>query len=72
MLANALIGTVLSDYLWSLTVFYTSALVASLGTALTVPLSLVVDIARGKKQLTVLYGFGVLTVVLGFIASNVG
>lgn len=67
---NGLIGTVISDLLWSLSIFLTSALLGTLGLSLTVPLALTIDLLRGKKRLNVGYAFGGGLAILGFLFAN--
>ncbi|KAF9614350.1 hypothetical protein IFM89_018103 [Coptis chinensis] len=43
VLLNGLVGSVLSDYLWALSVVWTTPLVATLGMSLTIPLAMVAD-----------------------------
>eukprot|EP01122_Echinamoeba_exundans_P013430 TRINITY_DN5863_c0_g2_i1.p1 TRINITY_DN5863_c0_g2~~TRINITY_DN5863_c0_g2_i1.p1 ORF type:complete len:445 (-),score=65.85 TRINITY_DN5863_c0_g2_i1:744-2078(-) len=67
---NGLIGTVVSDLIWSLSIFLTSALLGTLGLSLTVPLALTIDLVRGKKRLNVGYAFGGALAILGFLFAN--
>ncbi len=56
LIVNGLIGTVLSELLWLLGCFYTSSLVATLAIGLTIPLSVLADIAwKGKSYGAVFY-----------------
>lgn len=68
---NGLIGTVISDLIWSLSIFLTSALLGTLGLSLTVPLALTIDLVRGKKHINVGYGFGGALALVGFLFANV-
>jgi drug/metabolite transporter (DMT)-like permease len=68
---NGLIGTVVSDLIWSLSIFLTSALLGTLGLSLTVPLALTIDLVRGKKRLNVGYAFGGGLAIVGFLFANV-
>ncbi|XP_062185171.1 uncharacterized vacuolar membrane protein YML018C-like, partial [Phragmites australis] len=43
VVANGLIGSVLSDYFWALSVVWTTPLVATLGMSLTIPIAMVAD-----------------------------
>ncbi|KAJ1965286.1 hypothetical protein H4R35_007075 [Dimargaris xerosporica] len=67
---NALIGTLLSDYLWLLAVLMTSPLVVTLGMALTNPLTMLGDIVFKGMLTTPPYWVGVALVLAGFLISN--
>ncbi|KAJ1983421.1 hypothetical protein H4R34_001296 [Dimargaris verticillata] len=67
---NALIGTLLSDYLWLLAVLMTSPLVVTLGMALTNPLTMLGDIVFKGMMTTPPYWIGVALVLAGFLISN--
>ncbi|KAL0248665.1 hypothetical protein GEMRC1_003899 [Eukaryota sp. GEM-RC1] len=67
---NAVIGTVLSDYLWSFSVILASPLIASLGVSLTIPLSVLIDVVRGKIELTLVYGIGTMAIVMSFFIAT--
>lgn len=67
LLLNGLIGTVLSDLLWSLSLLLTSPLLASLGITLTVPLAMIIDLILKKKTFHYTYIIGAIAVVVGFV-----
>eukprot|EP01125_Pyxidicula_operculata_P015753 TRINITY_DN5375_c0_g1_i1.p1 TRINITY_DN5375_c0_g1~~TRINITY_DN5375_c0_g1_i1.p1 ORF type:complete len:356 (+),score=7.53 TRINITY_DN5375_c0_g1_i1:41-1108(+) len=69
--ANGLIGTVLSDIIWSLAVLYTSPVVGTMGLSLTIPLAMIVDVFVNHKSFDMLYLIGSGLVVLGFILVNI-
>lgn len=71
MILNALIGSVLSDFLWAKSVVLTSALVGTIALSLTVPLSLIFDVVLQKIKITPMYVLGVVCVLAGFIMVNV-
>lgn len=71
LVLNALIGSVLSDFLWAKSVVLTSALVGTIALSLTVPLSLIFDVLFKNMQITPMYIFGVVCVLAGFIIVNI-
>jgi solute carrier family 35, member F5 len=68
---NAVLGTVLSDYLWALSVSLTTPVIATLALSLTLPLSLLCDYLFRSLRFTAPYVFGVALVLTGFIVANV-
>lgn len=72
LVVNGLIGTVLSDLIWSISMLYTSPLIASIGISLSIPVSLVVDLIFNGVTLTLIYLIGSILVVLGFLLANLG
>lgn len=71
LLLNALIGTVLSDYLWARSVALTTPVIATLALSLTLPLSVVTDYFFRGVHFAWPYMAGVTLVLAGFIAANV-
>lgn len=69
---NGLLGTVLSDFLWSLVIFLTSATVATIGLSLSVPFSLLLDLIIKKRHFPGPYYVGAGIVLVGFVAANLG
>lgn len=67
---NGLIGTVLSDYLWLLSVLLTSPVVATLGLSLTIPGSMVADAIIHSSTFAPLYVMGSVLVLVGFVIVN--
>ncbi|GJQ15469.1 hypothetical protein GpartN1_g7260.t1 [Galdieria partita] len=67
LIMNALIGTVLSDYLWALAVVFTSPVLATMALSLTIPLSTVVDNLQGKAFFSSTYVLGAFCVFSGFV-----
>ncbi|KAG8043674.1 hypothetical protein GUJ93_ZPchr0458g22568 [Zizania palustris] len=70
VLANGLIGSVLSDYFWALSVVWTTPLVATLGMSLTIPLAMVADMILHGRHYSVVYIFGSVQVFSGFVIAN--
>jgi len=68
---NGILGTVLSDLLWSMVVLLTSSLVATMGLTLTVPMAIVSDLIFKQKFPTISYIGGSLLVVAGFALVNI-
>ncbi|BAF15980.1 uncharacterized vacuolar membrane protein YML018C [Oryza sativa Japonica Group] len=70
VLANGLIGSVLSDYFWALSVVWTTPLVATLGMSLTIPLAMVADMIIHGRRYSAVYIFGSVQVFSGFVIAN--
>ena len=65
MSLNAVLGTVLSNYLYSVAVTILGALTVSVGVATTVPVSLILDvIEKQKTEFNSLYVFGLLLIIV--------
>ncbi|KAG2575192.1 hypothetical protein PVAP13_7KG418900 [Panicum virgatum] len=58
VVANGLIGSVLSDYFWALSVVWTTPLVATLGMSLTIPLAMVADMIIHGRHYSAVYILG--------------
>jgi solute carrier family 35, member F5 len=71
VLLNALVGTVLSDYLWARSVALTTPVIATLALSLTMPLSLLMDYWFRGQRFTWPYIVGVLLVLVGFAIANI-
>jgi len=68
---NGLIGTMLSDLLWALSVIYTSPIVSTIGLALTIPLAFLADLVMYRnKSFSVEYVLGSALVIISFITAN--
>jgi solute carrier family 35 protein F5 len=67
---NGLLGTVLSDYLWSLSVLLTSPLIATIGLSLTIPLAVVADAILRSADFGWAYLLGSAAVLVGFVMVN--
>lgn len=70
VLANGLIGSVLSDYFWALSVVWTTPLVATLGMSLTIPLAMVADMVIHGRHYSAVYILGSVQVFSGFVIAN--
>jgi len=69
---NGLFGTVVSDLVWSFVVLFASALVATLGLSLTIPLAMISDAIFGKQQgFTARFFGGSALVLAGFTLVNI-
>jgi solute carrier family 35 protein F5 len=53
-----------------MSIFYTNALVGTLGLSLTVPLAIVIDLIRKKKEFNFAFIIGGALVVTGFLVVN--
>lgn len=70
LLFNAVVGSVLSDYFWAVSVVWTTPLVATLGMSLTIPLAMVADMVIHGRQYSAIYIIGCVQVFAGFILAN--
>jgi solute carrier family 35 protein F5 len=70
MLTNALVGGVLSNYLWALAICYASALAASLALSLTIPFSVLADAILRRTKYGSMYLLGASLVLVGFLMAN--
>ncbi|KAF8651364.1 hypothetical protein HU200_063622 [Digitaria exilis] len=70
VVANGLIGSVLSDYFWALSVVWTTPLVATLGMSLTIPLAMVADMILHGRHYSAVYILGSVQVFSGFVIAN--
>lgn len=68
---KGLFDNVLSDTLWAVALKWTSPTVATLGLALTIPLSIVAAVLIGKGIPTWLSGSGAVFMLVGFVCVNV-
>ncbi|KAG5590522.1 hypothetical protein H5410_041036 [Solanum commersonii] len=71
VLANGLVGSVLSDYFWALCVVWTTPLVATLGMSLTIPLAMVADMVIHGRHYSAIYILGSAQVFTGFVIANI-
>ncbi|XP_071919920.1 thiamine-repressible mitochondrial transport protein THI74-like isoform X2 [Coffea arabica] len=70
VIANGLVGSVLSDYFWALCVVWTTPLVATLGMSLTIPLAMSADMVIHGRHYSAIYILGSVQVFAGFIIAN--
>ncbi|XP_047969730.1 uncharacterized transporter C405.03c-like isoform X2 [Salvia hispanica] len=70
VIANGLVGSVLSDYFWALCVVWTTPLVATLGMSLTIPLAMVADMMIHGRHYSAIYVLGSIQVFAGFVIAN--
>ncbi|KAI3985762.1 hypothetical protein MKX01_030676 [Papaver californicum] len=70
LLLNGLVGSVISDYFWALSVVWTTPLVATLGMSLTIPVAMIADMVLHGRQYSAIYIFGSLQVFTGFVIAN--
>ncbi|CAI5511444.1 unnamed protein product [Closterium sp. Naga37s-1] len=70
IVANSLVGSVVSDYCWALSVVWTTPLVATLGLSLTIPLAMVADMVMHGRQYSFVYILGSVQVFGGFLIAN--
>ncbi|KDO19210.1 hypothetical protein SPRG_15653 [Saprolegnia parasitica CBS 223.65] len=68
---NSLFNNVLADYLWALSMLFTTPTVATIGLSLTVPLAIVSDYVRHSISPTAVTCIASAFVVAGFILINV-
>ncbi|KAJ9080192.1 hypothetical protein DSO57_1027722 [Entomophthora muscae] len=70
LLVNGLLGSFLPEYLWIFAVMMTSPLVVTLGLSLTIPFTLIGEIAFYGKSISLMYGSGAVIVLIGFLFIN--
>ncbi|KAK4265265.1 hypothetical protein QN277_026339 [Acacia crassicarpa] len=71
IICSGLIGTFFSDYAWGVGIAWTTALVATIGSSLTIPLAMLEDMLLHKEHYSLLYALGSLLVIAGFGIANV-
>ncbi|XP_046859995.1 solute carrier family 35 member F5-like [Xenia sp. Carnegie-2017] len=67
---NAVFGTVVSEYLWLWGCYLTSSLSATLALGMVMPLTMLMDILRGRIHLSFMFVAGSIPIFLSFFAIN--
>lgn len=67
---NGIVGSVVSDFLWALSVVWTTPLVATIGMSLTIPLAMIADILIHGRHFSAMYILGCFQVFAGFVIAN--
>nr|GME03682.1 thiamine-repressible mitochondrial transport protein THI74-like [Ipomoea batatas]GME10696.1 thiamine-repressible mitochondrial transport protein THI74-like [Ipomoea batatas] len=70
LLLNGFVGSVIADYLWALSVIWTTPLVATLGISLTIPLAMLADMVVHGRSYSLVYILGCIQVFAGFVMAN--
>lgn len=70
LLLNSLFGTVLSDWLWLVSILLLSPVIATVGLSLTIPFAMIADLLISQKHFAFLYILGAILVALGFMIVN--
>lgn len=70
LLLNGIVGSVLSDLCWALSVLLTTPLIATVGLSLTIPIAMLADFLMHGKAFGGLYILGTLLVFVGFLIVN--
>ncbi|KAK9682905.1 hypothetical protein RND81_10G105700 [Saponaria officinalis] len=70
VLLNGFVGNFISDYIWAVSVVWTSPLVATLGMTLTIPLAMVADMVIHGRHYSLIYSIGCILVLAGFVLAN--
>jgi len=68
---NAFFGTVLSDFFWAKSVLLLSPLITTVGMSLTIPASMIMDFVLHGSTFHILYVFGSVMVVVGFVIITI-
>lgn len=71
---NALIGTVLSDFLWLWSVLLTSPLISTLGMSLTTPFAMLgqlMGLGSNSTPVTAVFAVSAIAVLAGFFLANI-
>jgi len=66
LLVNGLLGTVLSDLLWAHSVRLLGPVIPAVGLGLTIPTSMLLQVALGKKSFSIWYACGAALTLGGF------
>ena len=64
---NSIVGTMLSDLLWALSIQLLNPTLCTVGLSLTIPLSILVDMMLHHLQYSLVYWIGTSLIVGGFL-----
>ncbi|CAJ1972389.1 unnamed protein product [Sphenostylis stenocarpa] len=70
VIANSIFSGVISDFLWALSIVWTTPLVATLGMSLTIPIAMIADMVIHGRKYSAMYIFGCIQVFAGFTLAN--
>ncbi|KAK7377131.1 hypothetical protein VNO80_02551 [Phaseolus coccineus] len=70
VIANSIFSSVISDFLWALSIVWTTPLVATLGMSLTIPIAMIADMVIHGRKYSTMYIFGCIQVFAGFTLAN--
>lgn len=70
LVLNGLVGSVLLDYFWAISIVWTTPLVATLGMSLTIPFAMVADMLVHGRRYSAIYIVGCIQVFAGFVVAN--
>ncbi|KAK7383402.1 hypothetical protein VNO78_29081 [Psophocarpus tetragonolobus] len=70
VIANSISSSVISDYLWALSIVWTAPLVATLGMSLTIPVAMIADMVIHGRKYSAMYILGCIQVFGGFTLAN--
>lgn len=68
---NGMIGTVLSEVMWAMSIVLTTPMTTTLALSMTVPLSMCLDVIIHHKSFGVEYAVGAALVIIGFVIANI-
>ncbi|RZB58089.1 putative vacuolar membrane protein isoform D [Glycine soja] len=70
VIANSICSSVISDYLWALSIVWTAPLVSTLGMSLTIPVAMIADMVIHGRKYSAMYILGCIQVFAGFTLAN--
>ncbi|XP_061368069.1 uncharacterized vacuolar membrane protein YML018C-like [Gastrolobium bilobum] len=70
VIANSIWSSVISDYLWVLSIVWTSPLVATLGMSMTIPVAMIADMVIHGRKYSAIYILGCIQVFAGFTLAS--
>lgn len=68
---NSIFGTILFDYFWSVSAILIGALVTNMGTALVIPLGMLVDNLWSGATFNLMYVGGSVSILCGFVGITI-